>query len=102
VHSIQNLGWLKTCNKKYSFDSDVISPPAVRGVCPENAQLFKEHFLHQTCTVPDNILSDTDHSLQHLCAEMFINGAYLKHEISQSFIQVNSGAHLGNVKLLLL
>ena len=77
VKLIKNLESFKKSNKKYIFNSKVISPPVVQVVCPETAQLFKEYFLNQTCAIPDNILSDNDYSLQHLCALTFINATYL-------------------------
>jgi hypothetical protein len=61
VDSIKDLKSLKKSNRKYIFNSKVISPPAVQVVCPETAQLFKEYFLNPTCAIPDNILSDDDY-----------------------------------------
>jgi len=72
VNSIKDLESLKKSNEKYIFNSEVISPPVVQVVCPETAQLFKEYFLNQTCAISDNILSDNDYSLQHLCAQTFV------------------------------
>jgi hypothetical protein len=75
VNVIKNLESLEKWNTKYIFNLEVISPPLVQVVYPEAAQLFKEYFLNQTCAIPDNVLSDTDHPLRHLCAQTFINAA---------------------------